>query len=59
MFVAERFILNLVKRYGEHPVFDRGGTWYQAQACKFLNKTPSSFCFEKSIIEREGTIYQR
>ncbi len=36
MFVAERFILNLVKRYVEHPVFDRGGTWYQAQACKFL-----------------------
>jgi hypothetical protein len=26
MFVAERFISNLVKRYGEHPVSTDGGT---------------------------------
>ena len=26
MFVAKRFILNLVKRYGEHPVSTDGGT---------------------------------
>jgi putative transposase len=36
MFVAERFILNLVKRYGEHPVSTDGGTWYPPQACRFL-----------------------
>jgi putative transposase len=36
MFVAERFILNLVKRYGKHPVStDDGGTWYP-QAFRFL-----------------------
>ena len=28
MFVAERFILNLVKRYGEHPVSTDGDTRY-------------------------------
>jgi hypothetical protein len=26
MSVAERFVLNLVKRYGEHPVSTDGGT---------------------------------
>ncbi|MGA9841040.1 MAG: hypothetical protein WBQ25_01855 [Nitrososphaeraceae archaeon] len=53
MFVAERFILNLVKRYGEHPAFDRGGTWYQAQACRFLRLHHHIHSpYEKSIIER-------
>ena len=28
MFVAERFILNLVKRCGEHPISTNGGRWY-------------------------------
>jgi putative transposase len=28
MFVAEHFISNLVKRYGEHPVSTDGSTWY-------------------------------
>jgi putative transposase len=52
MFVAERFILNLVKRYGEHPVLTDGGTWYP-QACKFLKiKHHLHSVFEKSIIER-------
>jgi putative transposase len=52
MFVAERFILNLVKRYGEHPVSTDGGTWYP-QACRFL-KLPHHIhsSYEKSIIER-------
>ena len=52
MFVAERFILNLVKRYGEHPVSTDGGTWYP-QACRFLKlKHHIHSSFEKSIIER-------
>jgi putative transposase len=38
MFVAERFISNLVKRYGEQPVSTDGGSLYPAQACKFLIK---------------------
>jgi putative transposase len=52
MFVAERFILNLVKRYGEHPVSTDGGTWYP-QACRFLRLCHHIHSkYEKSIIER-------
>ena len=52
MFVAERFILNLVKRYGEHPVSTDGGTWYP-QACRFLRLRHHIHSrYEKSIIER-------
>jgi hypothetical protein len=35
MFVAERFLSNVIKEYGEHPVSTDGGTWYP-QACQFL-----------------------
>jgi hypothetical protein len=54
MFVAERFILNLVKRYGEHPVSTDGGTWYP-QACRFLRLHHHHIHsrYEKSIIEKE------
>ena len=52
MFVAERFILNLVKRYGEHLVSTDGGTWYP-QACRFLRLRHHIHSrYEKSIIER-------
>ena len=53
MFVAERVILNLVKRYGEHPVSTDGGTWYP-QACRFLrlHHHHINSPYEKSIIER-------
>ena len=52
MFVAERFILNLVKRYGEQPVSTDGGTWYP-QACRFLRLHHHIHSpYEKSIIER-------
>ena len=52
MFVAERFIGDLVKFNGKHPVSTDGGTWYP-MACRFLglehhNHSP----YEKSIIER-------
>jgi putative transposase len=52
MFVAKRFILKLVKRYGQHPVSTDGGTWYP-QACRFL-RLHHHICspYEKSIIER-------
>jgi hypothetical protein len=53
MFVAERFILNLVKRYGEHPVSTDGGTWCP-QACRFLRLRHHIHSrYEKSIIEKE------
>ena len=52
MFVVERFILNLVKRYVEHPVSADGGTWYP-QACRFLRLQHHIHSpYEKSIIER-------
>ena len=53
MFVAERFIANLVKNHGKHPVSTDGGTWYPPPACKFLKlKHHTHSSFEKSIIER-------
>ena len=52
MFVAERFILGLVKNHGKHPVSTDGGTWYP-QACRFLKlKHHIQSPFEKSLIER-------
>ena len=35
MFVAERFLSNIIREYGKHPVSTDGGTWYPL-ACKFL-----------------------
>ena len=54
MFVArERFISNLIKFYGKHPVSTDGGTWYPPQACRFLQlKHHLHSSFEKSNIER-------
>ena len=52
MFVAERFLSDIVRNYGKHPVSTDGGTWYP-QACRFLkidHHIHSSI--EKSLIER-------
>jgi putative transposase len=35
MFVAERFLSQVVNKYGLHSVSSDGGTWYP-QACRFL-----------------------
>ncbi|MER5176205.1 MAG: DDE-type integrase/transposase/recombinase [Candidatus Nitrosocosmicus sp.] len=52
MFVAERFISNVIKEYGKHPVSTDGGTWYP-QACRFLKLNHHIHSsFEKSVIER-------
>jgi len=52
MFVAERFLSNLLEEYGKHPISTDGGTWYP-QACKFLEvEHHIHSSFEKSIIER-------
>ena len=52
MFVAERFIAELVKNYGKHPISTDGGTWYP-QACRFLKLNHHIHSsYEKSIIER-------
>ncbi len=52
MFVAERFLSQVVNMYGKHQVSSDGGTWYP-QACKFLNLSHHLHSsYEKSIIER-------
>jgi putative transposase len=52
MFVAERFISDVIKNHGNHPVSTDGGTWYP-QACRFIKlKHHIHSSFEKSLIER-------
>ena len=52
MFVAERFLSDLLEEHGERPVSTDGGTWYP-QACGFLRvKHHLHSSYEKSIIER-------
>ncbi|MGA9844218.1 MAG: DDE-type integrase/transposase/recombinase [Nitrososphaeraceae archaeon] len=52
MFVAERFLSNIVKEYGERPVSTDGGSWYP-QASQFLKLNHHIHSsYEKSIIER-------
>ena len=51
MFVAERFLSQVVNKYGLHLISSDGDTWYP-QACKFLNLYHHLHSFEKSIIER-------
>ena len=52
MFVAERFLSNIIENYGYHPVSTDGGTWYP-QACRFLKLNHHLHSsYEKSIIER-------
>ncbi len=55
MFVAERFLSDVVEEHGEHPVSTDGGTWYPP-ACEFLKLTHHIHSFvyenEKSIIEK-------
>jgi putative transposase len=52
MPIAERFLSNVVRHYGKHPVSTDGGTWYP-RACKFLKlKHHIHSSFQKSLIER-------
>ena len=52
MFVAERFLSNLLKEYDKYPVSIGEGSWYP-QACRFLKLQNHIHSFqEKSRIER-------
>ena len=52
MFIAERFLSDIVKNYGKHAVSTDGGTWYP-QACEFLKiQHHIHSSIEKSLIER-------
>jgi putative transposase len=50
--VVERFLSNIIKEYGEHPVSTDGGTWYPPQACSRFLKINQHIhsSMEKSII---------
>ena len=51
--LLERFLSNLVKDYGNHPVSTDGGIWYP-QACEFLQMDHHIHSsLEKSLIERK------
>ena len=54
MFVAERFLSQVLNKYRLHSVWsDGGGTWYPPQACRFLKLNHHIHSsFEKSLIER-------
>jgi putative transposase len=52
MFIAERFLHHVTKKYREYPISTDGGTWYP-QAYHFLKlKHHLHYSFEKSIFER-------
>ena len=60
MFVAERFLSNVVKEYGEHPVSTDGGTWYP-QACQFLKletKSSHSFFIWEKYHRKDHTVHK-
>jgi putative transposase len=53
MFVAERFLSDIVRDYGKHHVSTDGGTWYP-MACRFLGLEHHIHSpMEKSLIERK------
>src|SRR5574339_783076 len=58
MFVAEKFIRSLVQKYGRHPVYTDGGTWYP-EACNVIGlKDHLHSPFEKNLIERVNQYFK-
>ena len=58
MLVAEKFIRSLVEKYGRHPVYTDGGTWYD-EACNVLRlKHYLHSSFEKSLMERVNQYFK-
>ena len=58
MLVTEKFIRSLVVRYGNHPVYTDGGTWYD-EACNVLRlKHYLHSSFEKSLMERVNQYFK-
>jgi len=53
ILIAERFISDLAKVHGKHPVSIDGGTWYP-QACRYLKLRHHHIhsSWKKSLIER-------
>ena len=59
MFVAENFIRSLVDKYGKHPVYTDGGTWYP-QACTFLHLKHRLYTFtiRKMFDRKSNAVFQ-
>ena len=58
MLIAERFIADLVKIHGRHPVSTDGGTWYP-QACRFLKlRSPYPFLFGEKPDRKNDAVHQ-
>ena len=56
MFVAERFLSNLLEEYGKHYVSTDGGSWYP-QVYQFLKlKHHIHSSYEKSIYRKNNAI---
>src|SRR5438093_29217 len=57
LVVDERFLQELIKKYGKYPASTDGGSWYP-QACRFLKLYHHHIhsYYEKSIIIIERTI---
>ncbi|CAN5869230.1 hypothetical protein BH23THE1_BH23THE1_15250 [soil metagenome] len=52
MFVAERFLSNILSDYEKHPMYTDCGTWYP-MTCRFLGlRHHIHSSYEKSVIER-------
>ena len=50
----ERFLYNITKDYGKHPVSTDGGTWYPPQACHFLKlKHISILLMKKASLSKD------
>jgi len=58
MLVAGKFIESLIGKYGKHPVYSYGGTWYP-EACNALGlKQYLHSPYEKSIVERVNQYFK-
>ena len=59
MLVAEKFIRSLVEKYGRHPVYTDGGTWYD-EACNILKiETLFTFTIREKFNGKGQSIFQR
>jgi len=58
MLVAGKFIESLIGKYGKHPVYSYGGTWYP-EACNALGLRHYLHSpYEKSIVERMNQYFK-
>jgi transposase-like protein len=58
MLIAEKFIRTLVEKYGRHPVYTDGSTWYD-EACNIIGlKHYLHSSIEKSLMERVNQYFK-